>query len=360
MQREREVALKLERLRALLGETRVVRLRRSDWFSWATAGGSNVVLLSSETGIAEIFVSAESAWVLTDEIEARRMSDEELTKNFEIHAVPWSNADQREELVRSLSRGREVLSDRPYGGESLLPQEILALKLELADSEIERYRTVGKLAAEAMTEVLSAAQCDWSEHELAGAGAAALWSRGLHPALTLAAGERRLPLYRHPTAGNSKLGRVAMLVFCARGNGLFANLTRFVAFAPLAQNIVASHASVAEIEAEALEQSQVGNSLAQVYETLARAYRDHGHERAIREHHQGGLTGYQAREVVATSATRQSLRQRMAVAWNPSVTGAKIEDTFLVTANGLDPLTFDPNWPHRHVRGYERPLVLEK
>jgi hypothetical protein len=75
-----------------------------------------------------------------------------------------------------------------------------------------------------MTEVLQAAQPTWTEYQLAGAGAEALWSRGLHPALTLVAGERRLPLYRHATPTGEKIGRQAMLVFCARGYGLYANL----------------------------------------------------------------------------------------------------------------------------------------
>jgi len=44
--------------------------------------------------------------------------------------------------------------------------------------------------------------------------------------LTLVAGERRLPLYRHPTRQSGAARKRAMLVFCARGYGLYANLTR--------------------------------------------------------------------------------------------------------------------------------------
>jgi len=47
---------------------------------------------------------------------------------------------------------------------------------------------------------------------------------------------------------------------------------------------------------------------------------------AIREHHQGGTTGYLARDV-QNPATTDTLAEGIAVAWNPSLTGAKIEAT---------------------------------
>lgn len=132
--------------------------------------------------------------------------------------------------LKVLDSNAAILSDCPRNGEHPLPSAVLACKRRMSPSEIIRYRQVGRLASEAMREVLSAAQPDWSEYQLAGAGAEALWARGLHPALTLAAGAQRLPVYRHPTASAAKLGGMAMLVFCAREFGLYANLTRFVSF----------------------------------------------------------------------------------------------------------------------------------
>jgi len=83
---------------------------------------------------------------------------------------------------------------------------------------------------------------------------------------------------------------------------------------------------VREIEAEALNLCKPRTSLDAVYRTLAQAYEQHGFPNAIREHHQGGTTGYLAREIVANPTTTDTLAENMAVAWNPSLTGAKIED----------------------------------
>lgn len=357
-----EVSYKLGLIRNVLSETgaKALLLRGTDWFAWATAGASHTVLLTAETGVAQVLVTAEDAWVLTDEIEAQRLRDEELPTNFHLHVNPWADIAERESLIREATDGGQLLSDRPTSHEVPLPPSLLRHKRVMMPSEIERYRRVGHLASLAMTEVLSIAQPTWTEYQLAGAGAEALWARGLHPALTLVAGSRRLPLYRHATPTGEPIGREAMLVFCARGYGLYANLTRFVSFGSLKAEHSELHRHVREIEAEALNLCHNSVSLNVVYRALEQAYRQHGYSQALREHHQGGTTGYLAREIVANSATTEALAADMAIAWNPSLSGAKIEDTFVILRDGgLENLTFDPNWPSVEIQGRKRPVPLE-
>lgn len=354
-----EVSCKLELIRKALTVTEAqgVRLKGTDWFAWATAGGDNAVLLTAETGVAEVLVTAEDAWILTDEIEAQRLKDELL--GCKMHVNPWADAAKREEFVREVTNGGKVLSDRPIPHvEKRLPLSLQLHKQVLMSSELERYRQVGLKASSAMTEVLEAAKPTWTEYELAGAGAEALWARGLHPALTLVAGERRLPLYRHATPSKEAIGRQAMMVFCARGYGLYANLTRFVVFGSLQSEHSELHCHVREIEAQALNLCQPGTSLNTVYDALAQTYQQHGYPNAIREHHQGGTTGYLAREIVANPTTTDTLAENMAIAWNPSLAGAKIEDTFVILKDGLENLTFDPNFPGVEVEGRLRPVPL--
>lgn len=184
--------------------------------------------------------------------------------------------------------------------------------------------------------------------------------KGLHPALTLVAGERRLPLYRHATATSEQIGRQAMLVFCARGYGLYANLTRFVCFGKLSAEHTKLHHQVREIEAQVLNLCQPGTPLNSIYDALAIAYQQIGFDRAIQEHHQGGTTGYLAREIVANPTTTETLAEGIAVAWNPSLPGAKVEDTFAILQDGkLENLTFDENFPNVEIQGRLRPVPLE-
>ncbi|MGG6293883.1 M24 family metallopeptidase [Leptolyngbya sp. AN02str] len=376
MNRIEEVSAKLKLMRQSLSETESagIRLRGTDWFAWATAGGSNTVLLGAETGAAEVLVTPTDAWILTDEIEAQRLKDEQLphvveTSPYQLFVHPWAEVSKRNAFVLEAVGGGRILSDKPSGSfhdrttlhEYPLPQSLIKQRRVLLPSELERYRQVGRLASEAMTEVLLQAQPTWTEQQLAGAGARAMWARGLHPVLTLAGGDRRLPLYRHPLPSAERLGWQAMLVFCARGSGLVASLTRFVWFdSPSAQD-KALHCTIAEIEAIALERSQVEVPLNAVYAALAQTYEQYGYANAIREHHQGGTAGYGAREVIATPETSDRLAANMVLAWNPSIPGAKIEDTFVLhDDNRLENISLDPQFPHQDVNGRPRPIPLER
>lgn len=368
MNRSEEVSAKLELIRKALQETEStgIRLRGTDWFAWATAGGSNTVLITEETGVAEVLVTPTDAWILTDEIEAQRLKDEQLPTPsegcpYKLSVNPWAESSQRESFVREATGEGKVLSDRPTLTEFSLPSSLVHHRRIMMPNELERYRRVGQLASEAMTEVLMQAQPNWTEYQLAGAGAKALWTRGLHPALTLAAGDRRLPLYRHPLPTSEAIGRQAMLIFCARGYGLIVSLTRFVCFSRLSDKDKKLHRSVAEIEAIALNHSQIGTPLSTIYTALATAYEHQGYPQAIREHHQGGTAGYGAREVIATAETGDRLFANMVLAWNPSLSGAKIEDTFVLNSdNTLENLSLDPQFPYTEIEGRLRAVSLER
>jgi len=356
-----EVAAKLGRLLELFENAGAdaVRLRGSDWFAWATAGGSNVVLLAAETGVAELLITRDGAFVLTDEIEAQRLRDEEITSPFEVWAHPWADGAARERRVRELTKGGRVLSDRPQGDEEALPDSADLLRWTLMDSEADRYRDVSRRAAQAMTQAMRQALPDWTEAQLAAAGAAALLERGLEPALVLTAGSRRGDLYRHVTVKNDPLGDWAMMVFCARGSGLYANITRFVSFGALDDAHARRHEKLLGVEARIWAASHPGARLDDIYHAAQRAYEDAGEGAEILRHHQGGVTGYRARERVASPGTTGVLAPGMALAWNPSLVGAKIEDTILVDANGhKEVLTVDPEWPTVEAEHGLRPAVL--
>lgn len=357
LERAAEVAAKLALLRECLDKAgaAAICLRGIDWFAWITAGGSSAVLHTAELGVAEVLVTRDEAVILTDEIEAARLREEEVPAGFAFHVTPWAQVELRERYVLGVAGDGLVLSDRPRGAEQALPNALRQRRLVLCDAEQARYRLLGREAAEAMTDVMRAARPDWTEYQLAGAGAAALWQRGIHPALVLAAGARRLPLYRHPTPSHEPIGSRAMLVFCARRHGLYANLTRCVSFGPAPQD----QSALMEVEATGLATVTPGKSLSAVYHAFAAAYNHADRQEAINEHHQGGITGYQAREIVATASTATELEEGMAFAFNPSFAGLKLEDTFLLGPQGLDNLTLDPRWPAVTVHGRQRPLWLE-
>ena len=355
-----ELESKLAVIRELLAAHRLsaARLRRHDWFAWATCGASNAVITTTQEGVAELFVTADEACVLTDTVEEARLRHEELPDGLDVAAFGWGRPQDRERYVRAHAHGDGIASDSPLGGERPLPDQLGTARQRLYPEELERYRRLGHETAQAVTEALAAATPEATERDLAGWGAAALYRRGIHPALILVGGARRLRLYRHPTPTDERLGERAMLVVCGRRHGLYANLTRFVSFRePTAEERQLAQV-VAAVEAAAWDESVPGRTLGQVYEAIVASYARLGYPGAERQHHQGGLTGYLSREALAVRDSPVRIAPWAALAWNPSLPGAKIEDTVVASGFGLEVLTRDPAWPTLIVQGRARPDLL--
>jgi Xaa-Pro aminopeptidase len=318
------------------------------------------MLLSAETGVAEVLVTENEAWILTDVIEAERLKNEQIPRNFEIWSGPWQDPEQREKFVSEQSMRALVASDRPLAHERSLGRDLIRAKRCLLPEEIERFKQLGRDSAEAMTEAFSQAQPDWTEFELAGRASLALQRRGIDPVLVQVGGDDRMDAYRRLLPTDRKIGNRAMMAFCARRHGLYASLTRFVFFGHPTLSQRRSFEDVGQLEAVALNASRPGTALGQIYLQLTSAYTRLSYQSEINHHHQGGTTGYLAREVIAQSDSKELIDQNTAIAWNPSVIGAKIEDTHLCTENGLELLTLDPNWPTVEVEGRKRPGIWMK
>ena len=96
------------------------------------------------------------------------------------------------------------------------------------------------------------------------------------------------------------------------------------------------------------EATREGRTLAQAFEDCRRFYGEAGFAAGWRDHHQGGMTGYASRELIATRRTQQEIREGQAFAWNPTVKwttdqvmrflipeqGAKAEETFVLGPHG--------------------------
>lgn len=359
--REQEVAEKLALMRDVLDRApaAAIRLRGNDWFAWATAGASNALQLSRETGIAEVLVTRLEAVILTDSEHAQWLENEELPAGFRIYAHRCMDTPARHEFVQRKTAGRAVLSDRPAAAERPLPEELLRRRLVLGPGEQARYRVVCRLASEAVAEVLQTARPDWSECQLAGAAAAALWARQLQPVLTLAASQRRMALYRQPAPTRERLGEAAVLVIGARGAGLYAHLTRSIAFSPLGEAQTSQQHHLQRLTQAALTMAQPGASLADLYRTLAAGYAEAGCPQAIHAHDQGGLTGYLANEASISPSAHLLLRAGMALTLPPSLPGLQSGDTYLVRDQALpENLTAPDDRPAEEPAGFAWPASL--
>ena len=137
---------------------------------------------------------------------------------------------------------------------------------------------------------------------------------------------------------------VDVLQRAAERDGLIVSLSRVVA-AGAPADLDARTRSAATVFERVLAATRPGASGAELYSSLARAYEDVGCADEILKHHQGGAIGYRAREWVAHPRSQETVEERQAFAWNPTVTGTKVEDTALVIGDRLEIVTATPDWP---------------
>jgi Xaa-Pro aminopeptidase len=348
---------KRRRLLELLDARRLdaVVLRRPGNVAWYSGGGRSHVLATPEVGVADLVVTRDGDQVVTTANEAARLRDEELAglaASFRVLA--WE-----EDRVGALPGGPRVGADAPLPGAEDVSGALEAARRRLTAAEADRYRALGRDAAEALTAACQALRP--ADTELAGAArtAAALLERGIDPVVLLVAGDRRLPEHRHPLPTGAELGRLAMLVACGRRHGLIASLTRFVAFG-LPAGLRDAHQRLLRVDVAFNLATVPGRTVGEAFRAGLAAYLAEGFgPDEWRRHHQGGPTGYEARDYLATAAATARIEEGQAFAWNPTVPSLKSEDTVLARAGRPEVLTVDPAWPAAEVAGLRRPLILE-
>ena len=351
MSNNNELAIKRQRLAEFLSRHKLdgVLLWQRNNFAWITAGRDNHIANNSPLGVAAIFATADSSTCFTNTIEAPRMRDEELAgSGIDVVAFPWWDRVAGAKILRELIAGRRVACDGDDLGLDLppLPKEFAQLRWSLTQEEIARYRDGAQRASRSMEQASHDLHPGMHEHDAAGLLDHHVHASGCNPIVTLIAADDRIRRFRHPIPTKQRIERHVMLVTCAEFGGLISCLTRFVHFGPLTAELHEKQRAICAIDATVNAATKAGRTLGEIFRDLQHAFADNGHADQWQHHHQGGSTGYAGREAFATPDSDIRVLDNQAFAWNPSIVGAKSEDTVLCTAAGIEILTkSSPQWP---------------
>jgi Xaa-Pro dipeptidase len=329
-----EVGTRLEWLRAAAAARSaagvLVRSRAS--FAWATLGGLNYVVAGSESGAVPLLVTGDGAWALAPVNEAARIADEETAGlPVEVRSVPWEVPGAAEAEASRIAGGR-VLAEAELG------DDLIARRSVLMPGEHEELRAIARDVSTALEATCGGVRPGITEAAAAGELAAALMARGVRAPVLLAAADERIDRYRHPIPTDRPVVRRLMLVAVGERRGLHAAATRFVELERPSADMEARMAATQDVLDAMQAASRPGVTLGDVLDAARAAYDETGFGGEWRLHHQGGTIGYAPRERIATPGDRTELAAGMAVAWNPSITGTKLEATFLVARSGAEQL----------------------
>ena len=363
MDRPSEVQAKMELVRAWLDRfhREGVLFASQASFAWITAGGHDHISLGEAAGVGAVLVTPEEAYLLTTNIEVGRLLEEELGGvSFTAIDWPWHDSSRPRSIVAELCDPARSASDIGVYGVPTAA-DLAELRFTLLPPEIGRYRRLGRDAAASVEEACRATAPGDTELEVAGRVAMECSRRNILPLVNLVASDARIARYRHPLPTGNRVGRTLLVALTGRRHGLHASLTRMVSFGPLDAELAFRQSAVSRVDARMILESRPGASLAEVMRRGMDQYASEGFPDEWRMHHQGGLTGYAGREVFATPTAGHRLGTNQVVAWNPSITRVKSEDTVLVANTGVDVLTRTDQWPQERIElpvgALERPVL---
>jgi Xaa-Pro aminopeptidase len=338
-------------------ELAAVWFARPESFAWLT-GGDNVVDRAGDTGVAAAGYDGDGVTVVTDGIEAPRLRDEELDDDVDIETFSWHETTLSA-AVAELSPSNAAADFDVPGLETV---DATGLRQPLTETQREQYRELSADVAAAVETVARRVDATDTERAVAAELHGELASEGATAPVVLVGGEARAQRYRHYTPKTEPLGDYALLSVTAERDGLHTSCTRTIAFdAPDWLRERTRAAMCVEATALAATQAVGGDSgtAGDVFDAIQRAYDAVGWGGEWTNHHQGGAAGFAGREWIATPNSDRRVVLPQGYAWNPTVQGAKSEDTHLVTVDGIELLSGTGDWPTETVQavGYDCELA---
>ena len=356
----KEFENKLKKIRTYMSqkETNGFLISSQSNMSWLT-GGRGFVGINSDFACGQILVTEKDVYLVTSNIEAPRLTAEEIPAELGLilKEFSWTNYGEMFSIINSLVPEGKFMRDGDVG------REMWQLRGELTKEECDRYRWLGLNSAKALEQACREAVIGETEFDITGRVSDKLWKLGIEPITILIAVDGRTTQYRHPIPTEKKLEKYAIVSICARKWGLVASATRLFHFGKPSAELTEKVNKVLSIDTCYIAKTRPGAVSGDIFARALELYGAYGYKDEWKMHHQGGLTGYGARDYIAGPNTQHVVGLNQAFAWNPTISGVKAEDTILVLEDGNEIITNTGEYTYVNCecdgKTYLRPGILE-
>ena len=343
---------KVARLRAFMQRNRydaAVVGTRPD-FSWITGGGSHGLVDAGRSPGVLLVVTPTAKHVVASNAEAQRILDEEVAgQGYEARTFLWYDGQARQ--LEPLLKGKRVVTDVPLAccPEAQRVGCYAPLYAPLTALEVRRYRWLGRKTSEALERVAAAVRPGMTERDANYLLHKELCYWGIAATASAAAADQRVAKYPRPSVAGATLRRYLSLSVRARRWGLVVAATRCVYFGS-SPRLARAFERAAVVGAKLCAATRAGRTLGDVFAAAQEAYAEADAPGAWRLADVGGPVAYDGPTALARPRHAGEIRKGMAFAWRPSLAGAKMENTYLLTEQGLEPLTPCLTWPAIEVK----------
>ena len=223
---------------------------------------------------------------------------------------------------------------------------------------LERFRNLGKDASRCLEQVCLELQPGITELDVGAMLLEKLYRLNIRAIVLLVGADERVIKFRHPVASTKKIDKYIMIGLCAERFGLIAPTSRFVHFGDVPEDLEKRYSALRKVAAILNLSSRPGKTIGFALKEAMNAYAENGFPNEWQKHYQGGVCGYAVREVATGPGGTFTFQTNQILGWNPTITGTKLEDSFIIKENGLENVTLTSSWPSREEKVDQGTLVL--
>lgn len=347
--RKAEIEAKVASLREVMLEKGLdgVYISKQEHFAWITAGGDSIVTRFVEDGVCAIFITQNGRYFICNNIETQRFKDEEYLDQlgFEERSMWWFENRTMAFINDLISTEGKFAADVPLDRASNANEMLRSMEMVLMDNEIARYLHLGKTFSNTIESFMATIKPGDKEVEIAGRLGARMWEDGLDPVLFLIASDDRIYKYRHPIPTEKKLEKYLMISCNARYKGLITKITRMVHFGKVPADLQKQYEQTVAIENAMAAVTKPGVDDLVPFNVGKEKYAEFGYPDMWKVHHQGGPQSYTNGFYLISPDMHRTIQLNQCYGYNPSITGTKTEDGFIVTEEGPLFITYPVSFP---------------
>ena len=349
-QRLADVDEKHARVRTLLAATGADALLLQDHanIAWFTAG-ADPARCTMEGCQTSLFVTDDARLFATTEVDSAQLFEREaFGLGFQLKQREWFQPHAA--LVEDLCRGRKVVSDSGTEGTRNVAKDIVRLRQQLTDLEVDRIRRLSKVLVHAVEISAGHIRPGVSEASVAGELSHRLIRRTVTPVRIQVCADGRNIRYRHWSYSEDPIESYATVSCIAKRWGLHVAVSRTVCLNHVPEDLWEAHKKAVLMHATGMYFSRTGRMLKDVWPKVRRIYDKFGMPTEWQLADQAEIIGYRAMEHQLTPDSEYELQAPSAMYWHPGIGAALPGDTILIMPGGCEIVTKSSVWPQLRVQ----------